>query len=477
MKLLLLGQGPLPPEQAADQAGRLSAPSIRAWHVARALHEAGHTVALVSLKGGSGGPPAPRELAPGVRLYSLYEAAITGQAALENLENSFQPDAAVAISAWPSYLAALYLSPTRPFWADLFGSPLAEGQAKAFQAHDDTLLEPFARFERVVMRRADLISAVSVYQEHATVGALATHGRLNHYTDGYRLACTIPATLDPRRLPPSETPFLRGKIVPEKAFVALWSGGFNTWTDVDTLYEGLAQAMAAQPDLHFVATGGALPPHDSQTFPRFQNMVKASPFRDRFHLLGWVPYEGLHNYYLESDLGLILDRWSYEGVLGSRTRLLDWLLYGLPAVVTDTAHLTEELVREGLAFSFPHASPEALARCLLELAADPTRLREAAAKGPGFVTGRYSYRVACQPLLDWAANPRQAPDAGQAIPSFETAPAGNGQERLLADYRSQLEEKNKLIASLESWAREMETRLHNSRPALSRRIGRWLRRK
>lgn len=476
MKILLLGQGPLPPEQEASQAGRLSAPSIRAWHVARALQEEGHEVALVSLKAGSDDFSTPRELAPNLQLYSTGEAAVTGQTALSRLETAFQPDAAVAISAWPSYLGALYLDKSRPFWADLFGSPLAEGQAKAFQAGNDALLEPYARFERVVLRRADAVSTVSPYQEHATVGALATHGRLNHFTDGYRLAYNIPATLDPTRLPASDEPFLRGKIVPNDAFVVLWSGGFNTWTDIDTLYKGVTEAMQANARLHFVATGGSLPPHDSQTFPRFQKMAADSEFKDRFHLLGWVPYEGLHNYYLESDLGLILDRWSYEGILGSRTRLLDWLLYGLPAVVTVTAYLTEELVREGLAFGFPHGSAVDLAARLRELAEDPARLTTAANKGKTFVAERYSYSVACRPLLDWAVNPRQAPDAGQTRPAFAGSEAGDDRDRLLAEYEAQIEAKNKSIAGLESWAREMEARLQKANPpSLYDRISRRFR--
>lgn len=477
MKILLLGQGPLPPEQTAGQAGRLSAPSIRAWHFARALQEEGHDLSLVSLKAGSGDFSTPRELAPNLQLYSIGEAAVTGQAALSRLEKEFQPDAAVAVSAWPSYLGALYLDKTLPFWADLFGSPLAEGQAKAFQAGDDALLEPFARFERVVLRRADAVSTVSPYQEHATVGAMATHGRLNHFTDGFRLAFNIPATLDPTRLPAAGEPVLRGKIVPNEAFVVLWSGGFNTWTDIDTLYKGVAEAMQSNPRLHFVATGGALPPHDSQTFPRFQKMASDSEFKDRFHLLGWVPYEGLHNYYLESDLGLILDRWSYEGILGSRTRLLDWLLYGLPAVVTETAYLTEELVHEGLAFGFPHGSVVDLAARLQELAGDPDRLTGAATRGKIFVAERYSYGVACSPLLKWAANPRQAPDAGQTLPSFAAAKTGNDCDRLLAEYEAQIEAKNKSIASLESWAKEMETRLQKANsPSFFQRLSRRFRR-
>lgn len=478
MKILLLGQGPLPPEQTANGVVRVSAPGIRAWHFARALQEEGHAVALVSLKAGSEEISLPHELAPGLQLFSIGENAVMGQAALAKLANEFGPDAAVAVSAWPSALGALYLDKKLPFWADLDGSPLAEGQAKAFQTGDDALLEPYARFERVVLRRADAVSAVSPYQEHAMVGALATHGRLNHFTDGFRLAYTVRPTLDPVRLPASAIPFLRGKIVPNDAFVVLWSGGFNTWTDIDTLYDGLVQAMRDNPRLHFVATGGAVPPHDSQTFPGFQSMTQTSEFRDRFHLLGWVPHEGLHNYYIESDVGLMLDRWSYEGVLGSRYRLLDWLVYGLPAVVTVTAYLTEELVREGVAFSFPHGSAFDLAARLGELADDPDRLSAAATKGPGFAAERYSYNISCRPLLEWAVFPRQAPDARQTLPSFAVAGDGSDdRDRLLTEYAAQIEAKNRALARLESWAKEMETRLQtDDSPSLYRRVSRRFRR-
>jgi hypothetical protein len=72
--------------------------------------------------------------------------------------------------------------------------------------------------------------------------------------------------------------------------------------------------------------------------------------------------------------------------------------------------------------------------------------------------------------LDWAAKPGQAPDAGQARP-FDSASAGPAQERLLAAYQTRIEEKNKLIASLESWAGDMEARLKAKEAAsFSRRL-------
>ncbi len=458
--IIVIGQGPLPPElaEAGEGEQRLSAPGIRAWHFARALREAGHAVALVSVMPQPLIAALPRHLEPDFTLYSLAEADVTGGAALARLEQEFEPEAVVAASVWPSYLASLYFSPQLPLWADLFGSPLAEGQAKAVQAGDDAVLEPFARFERTVLRRADRVSAVSSYQEYATVGALATHGRLNRASDGYRLVYTIPATLDPAVEEASAQPFLRGPVVPPEAFVVLWSGGFNTWTDIDTLFRGLEGAMQRCHDLHFVSTGGALPPHDSQTYPRFQQLTAASPNCDRYHLLGWRPYSGLHNYYLESNLGLVLDRWSYEGVLGSRTRLLDWLLYGLPAVTTVTAELTVDLVREGLAWSFPHGDGPALATLLTGLAADRAGLGRHRQRGSQYVRDRFAYSRACEPLLEWAAAPRRAPDADLPLPVLNEASAP-ALERLLADHRSQLEAKNLQIKALETWAGEMEARL------------------
>ncbi len=58
---------------------------------------------------------------------------------------------------------------------------------------------------------------------------------------------------------------LRGRLASEGDFVVLWSGGYNTWTDVDTLFAGLIKAMKEEPRLRFVSIGGAIPGRDEQT--------------------------------------------------------------------------------------------------------------------------------------------------------------------------------------------------------------------
>ena len=58
---------------------------------------------------------------------------------------------------------------------------------------------------------------------------------------------------------------MRGRLVPEDAFVVLWSGGYNVWSDIETLLQGLEKAMDEQPSIHFLSTGGAISGHDDAT--------------------------------------------------------------------------------------------------------------------------------------------------------------------------------------------------------------------
>ena len=143
-----------------------------------------------------------------------------------------------------------------PVWADLNGYVLAEGQTHCHLQDSDEHLEHFWSMEKDVVRRADRISTVSRIQAHATLGELAILGRLNRHTHAYPFTCYVPNAVSERyrefTAPPRQ---FRGLKVPKDAFILLWSGGFNTWTDVDTLHAALERAMAERADLHFIATG------------------------------------------------------------------------------------------------------------------------------------------------------------------------------------------------------------------------------
>ena len=129
----------------------------------------------------------------------------------------------------------------------------------------------------------------------ALIGELGLAGRLNAATDGHELVSVIPCGVEEDDYV-HKTRVFRGIDVDEDAFVVLWSGGFNTWTDIETMFEALIYAMECDPSIHFVATGGQIDGHDEKTYPRFVKMIENSGFKDRFVLKGCVELSDDVNY-------------------------------------------------------------------------------------------------------------------------------------------------------------------------------------
>jgi hypothetical protein len=139
-------------------------------------------------------------------------------------------------------------------------------------------------------------------------------------------------------------------------------------------------------------------------------MVETSPHRDRFLLEGWIEKDVARSYYLACDLGINIDSETYEVMFGSRNRIMDWAVAGLPALSTNLCELTEELAREGLLFAFPPGDPEALGKTLLELAGKEEELKQTGTRLKDYVSERFSYGSTTLALRDWVANPSHAPD-------------------------------------------------------------------
>jgi len=216
-----------------------------------------------------------------------------------------------------------------PFWADLFGHVMAEAQARAYIDGNDECLFHYWNSEYNIVSNADIFSCVSSRQKYALIGELGAVGRLNKYTSGYDFTNIIPCGLPLEEYSHTKKVFRgRGRIKNDD-FVVLWTGGYNTWADVDTLFKGLILAMEKNSKIKFVSTGGEIPEQDMKTYPRFLSMINSSPYKDRFVMKGWVAGEDVPNYYLEADVGINIDKDIYEVRLGSKNRILDWFRAGL----------------------------------------------------------------------------------------------------------------------------------------------------
>lgn len=418
-RVLVAGLCPLPFENTPRSFG----PGIRAWQFAWSLARAGHEVRLLALRAPGaypdGAAPGP-EVRDGVRIERVSDVAFFDPATVRDTIREARPDALVGASFFGSAALAGARTPL-PFWGDEFGHAMAEAQAKASVEGRNWPVAYTWNLLRPVLLSVDRLSVVSERQRYAAIGELGAVGRLTSETCGYEFTAVIPCALVPagETPPPSspapESPVVRGRLVPDDAFVVLWSGGFNVWSDSETIARGLELAMERDARIHFVATGGAIPGLGGATWERFAALVERSSHRERFHMEGWVAAERVAAYVKEADLGILADRAIYEGLLGSKNRIVQWMGAGLPVVYNRIGDLGDMLEERGLGLTFRPGDASALGERLAWAASHGAELREMAARAREVAERELSFEASARPLVEWATAPLRAPDAARRV--------------------------------------------------------------
>jgi glycosyltransferase involved in cell wall biosynthesis len=424
-RIFLLGMSPMPFENDRKVYGT----GIRTWQLASPLIENGHRLcvcnyaipsaypedfASVFLKDFRVGPGEKNVLQPEFEYNILAKPDFENLTALSVLLKEFEPDCIIGSTFYPSCMAARLqnsLEKKLPFWADLFGHVMAEAQARAYMDNDDGCLFHYWNSEYAIITSADIFSCVSERQEYALVGELGAAGRLNKYTSGYDFSTVIPCGM-PQADFEHKKNVIRGlNGISDEDFVVLWTGGYNTWTDVDTLFKGLEIAISKNSRIKFVSTGGEIPEQDVSTYPRFLEMIAGSKFKDNFVMNGWIAGEDVPNYYFEADIGINIDKNIYEVRLGSKSRILDWMRAGLCVLSSNVCELTEIMQNEKAGYTFLPQNPKDLAEKILYLASDLPAVKKTAAKGRQFGMENFNFDVTTKKLQDWASQPVFAPDS------------------------------------------------------------------
>lgn len=418
--VIVTGIGPVPD----DKQRKVYAPGLRLLAISRAVRDAGNRVIM--------GEAAFSEDIETYRNAELDKNVRMVDSDIERRSLPLDPvRAAKIISFWVKKerpaaivsntdvmnLASAMQTPSVPKWMDFNGHPMAERQEIArIHESDEGLLAQWS-YVAPALLTGDHFSTCSTPQKYALMGELGAVGRLNRHTSGHDLVSVLPPGPVLHEGKPREERIFRGKDVPEDAFCLLWTGGFNTWVDEETLFKGVEEAMKSSKKLHFVLTGGEIRGHNEVTFRRFKQRVEQSPFRERFHFYGWVPLADLPNFYTESDAAINIDRYTSEGVLGCRNRLFSWMHYDLPALTTPESEITRLLVNRQLAAGFKTGDAGSLSELLVRIIRNPGPYREMAARANKFIHEEYTYEKLLKPLSEWIENPSLAPDksAGRVI--------------------------------------------------------------
>lgn len=232
----------------------------------------------------------------------------------------------------------------------------------------------------------DAFLVASQRQRDFLVGALGQAGRLQNigtdHPSMFPQVSVVPFGLPDGAPRISEISPLRGRLVPDDAVVALWTGGVWNWFDPLTVIRGVARARAQVEKLHlvFLASG-----HPSSAFQGQDAAASALASPEVAELVDsgvvvfaddWVPYDDRGSYLTDADLGVCAFFDSLETRMSFRTRFLDHLWAGLPTVTTSGGVLSELMCREGAGVCVPAGDSGAWVAALTELSSDAARRRE-----------------------------------------------------------------------------------------------------
>lgn len=410
-KVLLIGYNP--PQLVANI--KIEAAHYRTWQFLEPLLADGHEVYLCA--GARNEPQTSVTIPPAWQALLHHQAIAFGSKgwveALQRAHDQFQPDCIVAVN-FSHCLYATKLQTTKPIWMDIYGDMLTIMQAAAYRTQSDRGLQTSIAFLHQILCKGDVFSGCGLPQQHMMVGELAMTGRLNQHSFGYAFARTVPPGSPPGHqvtIPrQAARTLLAEQGIGEADFVVLWCGGYNTWTDVDTLFKALTWAMAQDPALHYVSVGANTYEGADNVYTRLLGLIDKSPYRARFHMLGWRPWVEMPQFYTESDVGINIDALHYETIYGTRTRLVEMIASGLPVVTSLGAELSYLLRDRAAALTFEVGDWQGMGEQILKLAKERALRDQMARTAHEFANTVLSFAATTKAVREWVRDPRLAPD-------------------------------------------------------------------
>jgi glycosyltransferase involved in cell wall biosynthesis len=389
----------------AERVGeRMAGPAIRALELARALaHRCQVTLAA----------PGPSDV--GDAPVELLQA---GLGDFDSLLQAMQRHDVVVAQALPAQLLRhLRRLPAR-YVADLYNPLVVE----VLEAVGEGAPRERATVRRIALSvlaqaaAADLVICASEKQRDLWLGGMAMAGLVD--VEDYRADPTYRSYLEvvpfgiPEREPRAGERPIKGRWpgIAEHDAVLLWGGGIWRWLDPFTPIRAVERLAGAGRRVHLFFIGTERPALDPAATPSEAGAARAFARQrgldgELVHFKpGWVPYEQRDSYLLDADLGISAHHDHLEARFSFRTRVLDYVWAGLPAVVTGGDSIGELVQREGLGRAVAPGDDEAFAAACAELLDDPGARERVRAVAPSMRWSR-----AAAPLVDYCANVRERP--------------------------------------------------------------------
>jgi glycosyltransferase involved in cell wall biosynthesis len=408
-RILLLGYNPpgLEPNRKVDAA------NYRTWQFLQPLLEDGHTICFCANQFTNNQEISlPDDWDKKVLYRPIPFNQFGWKKMLQQEHDRFNPDCIVAVN-FDMCLCATSLKTEEPIWMDIYGDYMTIVQAACFRSQSDRGIPTSISFVKEVLRKGDVFSSCSIPQDHALIGELALAGRLNFKTFGYQFTNVIrPGAFGQQNNNQAGHEKRTSKIngIEEDDFIVLWCGGYNTWTDVDTLFTGFELAMSMNPKIKFISIGANTYNTPDNVYDCFLKKIEHSPHRENYIMMGWLPWEEIPSYYKWSNAGINIDAMHYETIYGTRTRLIEMIAAGLPVITSLGTELSYLLKNDGVALTFEVGNWQGLSEAILHLANNPEINKAMGIAARNYAFNQLSFLNTTLPLKEWVKKPEHAPD-------------------------------------------------------------------
>lgn len=296
-----------------------------------------------------------------------------------------------------------------PLVVDLYDPFLIEN----LHYHRDLGFEPFANDHetwRLQMSRGDLFLCSSEEQRLFYLGWLSALGRVNPLSvdDDPRLRKLIIEV--PFGTAEAQAPALpaRSEVLPgvDDDAPVLYFGGIYDWYEPMTVLDAMPALLERDPRTVLVFVDH---PH-----PELTPLAEAERVRSLAKRRGWLgtsvrfeswrPYDRRYELAQIADVAVVTHRPGLETDLSLRTRLVDLLWLGLPAVVTTGGAMARVVAETGAGSVVPAGDAGSVAKAVADLLDDGLKRLEAADAGRRWAAER-RWSVVAAPLLEFAAKP------------------------------------------------------------------------
>lgn len=216
-----------------------------------------------------------------------------------------------------------------------------------------------------VLRRGDIFLCASETQKKFYRGVLSGLGRINPATYGEDTILVVPYGIYEDEPVPTEKPItkLLGN-TRKDAKKILWFGGIYPWFDLRTLVDAV-QLVNEHVPAELIIVGAKNPFNNHPDFVRsYEDLVEyVEADKDRSeHVIfqDWVQFDKRADWYLDSDLVVVINKLGEENELAWRTRLVDFLWADLPIITNGGDPLGEILLSHNAALRFSGLSAQSL---------------------------------------------------------------------------------------------------------------------